>query len=552
MKKIRIGILCNNLNNLENWEYRLFDRLLDLDYCDIAILIQDGRKKNKNFFKINNLFNKILFKIISIIEKIIIETKFKKNLSLYKKKKIETIKKLEKIKKISLFPRENGKYEDYFEQEDCKKIKDFNLDILLRHGFKIIKGEILNIPKFGIWSFHHGDNDTNRGGPPGFWEIIFNQPVTGTTLQILNDQLDGGKIIEKGFYSTKKSFLMNQNFIYEKSIEIILKNLKLLHLNGSIITTPSKPYHGKILKIPGNTFIIFKYLYFCIRELFYRAKDLILKIFGYKINAWSICYEKGNIVKSDLSNSSLFKSSNDEFWADPFAIYFNNKNYIFFENYSYKKRKGKISCGIFNNGKIENIRDVLELDYHLSYPFIFEFKNNIYLMPETAEVKRLEIYRAIDFPLKWELYSTGFEGEKIVDPTLFFDKENNIWLFLNKSNDPYNDYDSELYIYKIDDLKLNKITPHKLNPVIIDSRLARNAGNIFLDENKLIRPSQRNIKSAYGHGLNISEIKKLTIDNYEEKLIKTFSPQLEKGQVGIHHVTQLNDRFFYDICIKKI
>ena len=45
MKKIRIGILCNNLNNLENWEYRLFDRLLDLDYCDIAILIQDGRKK---------------------------------------------------------------------------------------------------------------------------------------------------------------------------------------------------------------------------------------------------------------------------------------------------------------------------------------------------------------------------------------------------------------------------------------------------------------------------------------------------------------------------
>ena len=96
---------------------------------------------------------------------------------------------------------------DYFSEANCKEIKNLKLDVLLRHEFRIIKGKILNIPKYGIWSFHHGDNDINRGGPPGFWEIMFNQSVTGVTLQILNDKLDGGNVIEKGFYPTKKSFL---------------------------------------------------------------------------------------------------------------------------------------------------------------------------------------------------------------------------------------------------------------------------------------------------------------------------------------------------------
>ena len=31
-----------------NWEYRLFQKLYEADWCDIVALIHDGRKKNKN------------------------------------------------------------------------------------------------------------------------------------------------------------------------------------------------------------------------------------------------------------------------------------------------------------------------------------------------------------------------------------------------------------------------------------------------------------------------------------------------------------------------
>ena len=67
-----------------------------------------------------------------------------------------------------------------------KKSKKKTYDLILRHDFNIIKGEILNSSKYGIWSFHHGDTSKYRGGS-GFWEIINNEPTTGVTLLKLNN-----------------------------------------------------------------------------------------------------------------------------------------------------------------------------------------------------------------------------------------------------------------------------------------------------------------------------------------------------------------------------
>ena len=53
------------------------------------------------------------------------------------------------------------------------------------HLGKELRGEIA---RHGVWSYHHGDNRFYRGGPPGFWEVMEDQPVieyylrTGSTL----------------------------------------------------------------------------------------------------------------------------------------------------------------------------------------------------------------------------------------------------------------------------------------------------------------------------------------------------------------------------------
>ena len=65
-------------------------------------------------------------------------------------------------------------------------------------------------------------------------------------------------------------------------------------------------------------------------------------------------------------------------------LYFYIKTKIyFFENYEYDKEKGKISCGIYREGKLTDIKDVLIKDYHLSYPNIFKSGEDIFMIPET-------------------------------------------------------------------------------------------------------------------------------------------------------------------------
>ena len=225
-------------------------------------------------------------------------------------------------------------------------------------------------------------------------------------------------------------------------------------------------------------------------------------------------------------------------------------NYLFFENYSYRTGRGKISYGVLNNGKLVDVADALICGNHLSYPFLIKEGEDVFMIPECSENKRLEVWRAVHFPDQWELYATAFEGQCVGDATIFKDHEGIYWLFLNKSTDPFFDLCSELYIYKIDGLKLNNIVPHEKNPVVIDSRYARNAGNIYYDQNIPIRPSQYNTNSIYGHGLNISKITNLTLTDYSEQLITRVKPEFKKGLMGVHHLVQFDSGFILDACFR--
>jgi lantibiotic modifying enzyme len=110
---------------------------------------------------------------------------------------------------------------------------------------------------------------------------------------------------------------------------------------------------------------------------------------------------------------------------------------------------------------------------------------------------------------------------------------------------------NELHIFNIDSLKLENIIAHKANPVLIDCRKARNGGMIFKYEDEYYRPSQINIHGIYGRGLQISKIKKLTIEDYEEESAIAIEPNFKKGLIGIHHLHQLSEEFIFDARYKR-
>ena len=548
--KIKIGLLIDPLRKLVDWEIKLIYEIIFSNFAEITCIFYDpsSRKIQKSFikklifnFKNHTIYSSILRKFIELVE-----NKHTKSSRLDELKVVKNF--FSKIKKIEVRPIKK-KFDDYFDKEQSNLIKSKKLDILFRRDFRILKGEILNSAKYGVWSFHHGDNDYFRGLPPGFWECYLNVSVTGITLQKLNNDLDAGEIIDKGFYSTKFYWLLNREFIYEKSISLFIKNLRLVYENQKINTYPTKILHEKIYRTP-KFFVLLNYIF----KKYPIA--LFTKISSKKNftnnNIWKLHISKGNIEDRKLNNLITLQPPNKEYWADPFLVTFNKKKIIFFEVYEFKYKKSKISCCEINNNKIGEVKEVLNLNYHLSYPFVWKENNNFYMIPETSQKKRIEIWRATNFPLKWKLKKILFEGESFADTTFFIDNENNKWLFTNKSVDKFNDHNSELYIYKVQGDNFENIVPHKLNPVITDCRMARNAGKIFYNKKSfLIRPSQMNISNIYGYALNISKIVRLSIDEYIEEKLFTIKPEELNGARGIHHVSQEEDFFILDACYNK-
>lgn len=548
---MKIGLLIKELEKLSNWELRIIEKIINDKELELSLLIKDGREgcgieesrqgRFKRLIKSKFSFRKLIFKI-----QILIEQRFFREYNTIDKAGI--INKLKAVGTIYLKPKRKGS-SDIFSSVDAEIIKSYNLDIILRLEFNIIKGDILNSAKYGIWSLHHADNAINRGGPAGFWEILHHHPSVGVTLQQLTSELNGGLVIDKAFFNYHWSFVKTNRLILEASVSLLFKNLKLLQI-GNYSPTESIVYYNSPYKTPNLANII-KYIFGFYSKLgskiFGRMKYLL---FGIRYDCWTLCIGKGDFLNSTLFRLNPIKLPKHEFWADPFIFNYEDDNYIFFENYNYSSKIGKISCGRIKDNELVDITVVLDLDYHLSYPFIFEEDGDIFLMPETSGNKRLEIYKCVVFPNKWELYSTAFEGEMVADASFYVDDNKQRWLFINKQEDLNSTMENELFIYKVDSLKLEHLEPHLQNPVIINSKTARNGGAIFKYKDKIYRPSQANIEGVYGRALNINLIEKLTIEDYIEKTIVTTYPNFHKGLIGMHHLHQINGMFVIDTAYK--
>jgi len=113
----------------------------------------------------------------------------------------------------------------------------------------------------------------------------------------------------------------------------------------------------------------------------------------------------------------------DRGWADPFVIERDDKYFVFMEEIVYAKGRGHISMMTIEvqpNGSFEctDPVPVIEQPYHMSYPFLLEYQDELYMIPETAENRTVDLYRCTEFPKKWELVSTLMDNVIAVDTTL--------------------------------------------------------------------------------------------------------------------------------------
>lgn len=546
-EKLKIGLLIDT-TNVPYWIYLMIEKIIQSNYAEIDLLIINGSEisKNNNITKIKNNRNYFLYKIYTKLENKVYKQE-PNAFATYNLKKILT-----DIKELTIIPKQT-KYSDYVEDKDIQKIVKNNLDVIIRLGFRILKGDILKAAKCGVWSFHHGDNDINRGGPAGFWEVFQNQPVTGSILQILNEELDEGKILVKSYSTTDPTLVKrNCNNYYMKTLSFLPRKLKELHDLGENKFLEKVEEENKNIKFYSNRL----YTKPTNGEFFRLECSNLGRVIRrrlentYSFEQWGLLFDIKKEISKSMWRYKKIIPPKDRFWADPHIIARDGKYFIFIEEYIYEKSKGNIALIIMDKGgNYEYAGKILEKEYHLSYPHIFEFENNFYMIPETESNNDIELYKCVDFPKKWEYYGKLMNNVNAVDSTIF-NHNNKWWLFSGiKENNGASNSD-ELFLFYSDNPLSNKWEPHINNPIISDVRQARPAGKIFSFKNKIYRPSQ-NSSNYYGYGISINEIKKINEKEYEETSITSILPNWDKNITRVHTFAYDNGLSIIDAKIKR-
>lgn len=89
----------------------------------------------------------------------------------------------------------------------------------------------------------------------------------------------------------------------------------------------------------------------------------------------------------------------------------NSINYIFFRTAPRYGKKGSIGVVRSTNGGIswKYLGIALEESWDLSYPYVFRWKEEIYMIPDGHKSGTVKLYRATEFPLRWESVSILLE-----------------------------------------------------------------------------------------------------------------------------------------------
>lgn len=437
---------------------------------------------------------------------------------------------------------EQVRYSERLSATDLKQLRALDLDIILRFGFGVLRGEILELPRYGIWSFHHGDNDLYRGGPAGFWELYENSPVSGVTLQRLSEKLDGGSVLCKGEVRTDPTsparnrlnlFLEGINIFYAFLGNFARNNPSPQDFSNSY-TPSSKHYSKGIYKAPTN----WQMVKFAARQ---GARLISRKLGKPDGDFWSIAIidrEKRAFDPHELGvkTATWLTPRPGTFLADPFLFEKDGALYIFCEQFDYAKNRGEIAIiKRTQNGRLSAPTTVLTGDNHLSFPALYQDpQHGLLMIPEQSAANNIHVYRCTEFPTAWELLTEIELGFSTVDNVLFY-HSGQLWLFCTRAQQGGSHSQNNLYLYYASHL-LAKFQPHPSNPIKLSLSGSRMAGSIIHVGNKILRPGQ-NCKSRYGGSVELFEITELSATGYQERLVTAFLPDPNsRFNLGLHTV----------------
>jgi len=431
-----------------------------------------------------------------------------------------------------------GNCPGYFSNEEIATIRGYELDFILRFGTGVIRGDILNVPRYGVWSFYYGDEEKYRGDPPCFWEIYNGDVVTGASLRRLTDCPDAGIILHKGFFKTvNQSYVRNRDAAFFGSADWAarvckdIRNGCTTHLNVSPLRSTAPVFHT-----PNNWQLV-RFILKLIRNFLMNQFNSLFRIDQWNIGIGNVPIHTFLTPEAKPEICWLPKPARGRSLADPFGIREGSRTTILVEDYHYRTQKGCISVvKSMANNSFSAPKPVIDLPVHLSYPYLLEFQDDVFCVLAREHGPEVSLYRAKVFPNNWVKIGTLIKGFAAMDPTVF-PYEGRWWLLCTDGDAGP---DNKLYAWYASDL-LGPWLPHAATPLKTDVRSSRPAGTPFVHQGELYRPAQ-DCSETYGGAVVLNRIIRLTPTEFEEEPVRVVKPYPNSPYPdGLHTISSVGD-----------
>lgn len=395
------------------------------------------------------------------------------------------------------------------------------------------------------WTLRLSRYPLAAGAPRGFWEASRGDK----TIEIsVSDAYDGRVLRRRVIGSMRRSWTMQRRMIESLAGPMLVDAITDYRRgNGapdagtflsSVDQWPGlgRPGTGAILAVAARTLVAIG------SRLFVRVRRLWPQ--------WFVLLGHRRGGRWRLREFERLEPPSGRIWADPFPCLVNGADgqvdlVLFAEEMAHDVGRGTIV--VLQRGSDGWApTPVIEESHHLSYPYLFEWQGERYMVPESSDANEISLYRMSGSITEWHREPALMQEVRAVDSSLLV-HEGRIWLFTNILREPdFAAHYYELHLFFADMFPTTDWTPHPANPVVCDARHARMGGGFLRHEGDLFRVAQGSCCGEYGTSIELRRISRLDVDEYAEEEAGSLTPDWASELEGMHHLAVLGDLLLVD------
>ena len=335
------------------------------------------------------------------------------------------------------------------------------------------------------------------------------------------------KVILNGRSQTQWYFLLNQAVLYQNAFRGLKSILNKMSNRIAPELSPSLRFGSTQRGMPT----VPQTSAYSAGLLFLLGKKVLRRVHKADVR-WNVAFVREGWRDAVFSTASVIRNPESRYYADPFVLSRDGKDFCFVEDYDISAKKGSISVLSLEKANCIFLGTALCESFHLSFPFLFETEAGLYMCPESSQNSDIRVYKCVEFPLRWELAEIIMRNVSAAD-SMLFERNGKWWLFTNIATG--GDHCTELSIFSSNSPTSVEWKPHSQNPVIMDASRARNGG-LIRDGNRIFRVAQGQGFDFYGKRASVNEIVDLDDHKFIEETVCIVEPAFREGALGTHHL----------------